>query len=130
MASDLETEVRKAEEAVTKQGDTVRSLKALIKEGKGQKVRFSLTKESREHMLMRNKGYVGLPWSKAAKLVAAEVNEHLARNVLCTLQADVDAAITALKTLKANLEDKQKVSTECTLDSPSMKQSASCGPDV
>ena len=39
MASDaLEVEVQRAEEAVSKQGDNVRSLKALLKEGKAQKV--------------------------------------------------------------------------------------------
>lgn len=39
MASEaLEAGVQQAEEAVTKQGDNVRSLKALLKEGKGQKV--------------------------------------------------------------------------------------------
>lgn len=38
MASDLEAEIQKAEAAVTKQGDTVRSMKALLKEGKGEKV--------------------------------------------------------------------------------------------
>lgn len=34
----LEAEVQLAEQAVTKQGDIVRSLKALLKEGKGKKV--------------------------------------------------------------------------------------------
>ncbi len=34
----LEVGVQQAEGAVTKQGDIVRSLKALLKEGKGQKV--------------------------------------------------------------------------------------------
>jgi hypothetical protein len=37
-SEDMEAEVQQAEQAVTKQGDTVRSLKALLKEGKGQKV--------------------------------------------------------------------------------------------
>ena len=36
---DLEAQVQQAELAVTKQGDIVRSLKALLKEGKGEKVK-------------------------------------------------------------------------------------------
>lgn len=41
MASDaLEIDVQKAEQAVSKQGDIVRSLKALLKEGKSQKVTY------------------------------------------------------------------------------------------
>ena len=39
MASDaMEVEVQQAEQAVTKQGDIVRSLKAKLKEGQGEKV--------------------------------------------------------------------------------------------
>ncbi len=38
VSEDLEAQVQQAELAVTKQGDTVRTLKALLKEGKGDKV--------------------------------------------------------------------------------------------
>ena len=40
MTADLEKAYLDAQEAVTKQGDTVRSLKASLKEGKVQKVRW------------------------------------------------------------------------------------------
>ena len=36
---DFEVQVQQAELAVSKQGDIVRSLKALLKEGKGEKAR-------------------------------------------------------------------------------------------
>ena len=38
MAAKIEKDIEVAQEAVTKQGDSVRSLKALLKDGKAEKV--------------------------------------------------------------------------------------------
>lgn len=80
MAEELEKVVAAMQEAVTKQGDTVRSLKASLKEGKTEKVEFQLRR-----LLYRN-----------------VQNQRIA-------QASVDAAIAKLQELKVELDGKQKV---------------------
>lgn len=85
MSEQLDQQILAAQEAVTKQGDTVRSLKAGKKDGKVEQVLTTLLTS-----------YNILP--------AMGVTAHV-----CVAQAEIDAAIQQLKELKLELEEKQKV---------------------
>eukprot|EP00877_Chromochloris_zofingiensis_P008693 jgi/Chrzof1/4077/Cz13g19110.t1 len=87
MSEQLDQQILAAQEAVTKQGDTVRSLKAGKKDGKVEQVLTTLLTS-----------YNILP--------AMGVTAHV-----CVAQAEIDAAIQQLKELKLELEEKQKSST-------------------
>lgn len=140
MASEaLEVGVQQAEEAVTKQGDNVRSLKALLKEGKGQKVQSCLR---RKYYCSNSQAYIPSSWhsinfiplrfhdipTKPLGLLHLEVaskDSTCRADLNSNLQADVDAAIARLKDLKLDLEAKQKVLycamlLSCTFHSPSL----------
>ncbi len=104
-SDDLERAIAAAQEAVTQQGDVVRSLKANVKEGKAQKVQSRSCAHTKPCNCTAN---------CAGTLLSA---------ALCMLQSDVDAAIQKLQQLKLDLGDQQKVSV-CS--PPGLTALASC----
>ena len=135
MAEELEQAITAAQEAVTRQGDTVRSLKASLKDGAIQKVGAPalLARSQRAALLrpplpgsrsrvvcgvardgepgvrLRNLAPAMLPGTRA-RSAAGPRAAATPRPAKCrAMQAEVDAAIQQLQQLKLALDAKQKV---------------------
>lgn len=88
--------LKDAHDAVTRQGDAVRALKAAVKEGTAQKV----------HLMGSIGGIISIA---AVERSSAGSRSQLAADHAACMQADVDGAIQKLKDLKVAAEKLQKV---------------------
>ena len=88
LADELQAVAIQAQAAAAKQGDTVRSLKASLKDGKADKVGFNAYMMHNHH---------------------ADIFPPVRTYCLCGEQSEVDAAIQQLKNLKTEADVAQKV---------------------